>query len=125
MAGGVGLDRWWQASECPHGVVESVGVVLRYLHRLQLLQSCLLGYLVFTLVGIMFQVPYVGYVAHISHLVSQVGEIAEYYVESDGGTCMPQVGIAVDGRATHVHTYVWCVDWPEQFLLSGQCVVYE
>jgi len=55
----------------------AVDVVLRYFHRLQLLQSCFLGYFVFSVVCIMLQMAYIGDIAYIAHLISQMGKVAE------------------------------------------------
>ena len=101
----------------------AVGVVLGDLHRLQLLQSCLLGYLVLTLVGIMLQVTYIRDITHISDLIPQVLQIAEHQVEGNGRTGMPQMGITIDGRSTHIHTHIGGMQRLEALLLSRQRIV--
>ena len=70
MACGVGLDRGAQHVERIHILMVAVGVVLGYLHRLELLQAGLLGYLVLTLVGIVLQVAHIGDVAHVPYLIT-------------------------------------------------------
>ena len=123
MAGGVGLYRWAQHIECVHILVVAVGVVLRYLHGLQLLQACLLCNLVLALVGIVLQVAHIGNVAHIAHLIAQVLQIAEHEVEGDGRTGMAQMGVAIDGGAAHIHAHVGCVERLETLFLSRQGIV--
>ena len=70
MTGGVRLDAWRQHVESLHCGMIAVGVELCYLHRLELLQACLLLNLVVALVGIMLQVAHVGNVANVAHLVA-------------------------------------------------------
>ena len=47
----------------------AVGVVLRYLHGLQLLQTGLLGNLVLTLISIVLQMTYIGNITHIPYFI--------------------------------------------------------
>ena len=51
--------------------VVTVGVVVRDLHRLELLEPGLLGDLVLALVGVVLEVADVGDVAHVAHLVAR------------------------------------------------------
>ena len=67
---GVRLYRWRQRVEHLHGFVIAVGIVLCYLHRLELLQACLLLNLVIALVGIVLEMAYIRDVAHITHLIA-------------------------------------------------------
>ena len=91
----------------------AVDVVLRYFHRLQLLQSCFLGYFVFSVVSIVLQMAYIGDVAYIAYLISQMGKVAEKQIESNGRTCMSQMRVTVNGRTADIHTYMWSVQWHE------------
>ena len=77
MSGGVGFDRGRQHIELLHGLIESVGVELRHLHRLELFDARLLGDFVFAFVCIMLQVADVSNVANVAHLVSNVPKIAK------------------------------------------------
>ena len=70
VARGVRLYRWRQGVEKLHGLVVAVGVVLRYLHGLKLLQAGFLLYLVIALVGVVLEVAHVGEVAHVAHLIA-------------------------------------------------------
>ena len=54
----------------------AVGIELHDLHRLELLEPCFLGYLIFALIGIMLQVPHIGDVTHIAHLIAQMLQVA-------------------------------------------------
>ena len=106
-----------------HVLVIAVGVVLGYLHGLQLLQTGLLGNLVFALVGIVLQVAHIGDVAHIAHLIAQMLQIAEQQVEGDGRTGMPQMGVAIDGWSTHIHAHMGGVNRLEALLLARQRII--
>ena len=125
VAAGVGLYARGQHAEALHGGVVAVGVVLRHLHGLQLLQARLLGYLVLALVGVVLQVAHVGDVAHVAHLVAQMLQVAEDDVEGDGGAGVAQVGVAVDRRAADVHAHMALVNRAEELFLMAQCIVYQ
>ena len=103
----------------------AVGVVLRHLHRFQLLQASFLGNLVLALVGVVFQMPHVGNVAHIAHFVSEVLQIAKHHIEGDGWASMPQMSVAIDGGAAHIHTHPPFNKGAEEFLLPCQGIVYQ
>ena len=64
------FDRRAQHVQRIHILMVAVGIVLGNLHRLQLFQTSLLGYLVLTLVGIVFQMTYVGDVTDVAHLIA-------------------------------------------------------
>ena len=70
VTGGVRLDARREYVERIHGLVVTVGVVLRHLHRLELLQTRLLGDFVLTLVGIVLQMAHIGDVSDITHLIT-------------------------------------------------------
>ena len=70
MPGGMRLDRGRQHVQRLHCLVIAVGIILGDLHRLQLLQPCLLGNLVLSLVGIMLQVPHIRDVTDIAYLIA-------------------------------------------------------
>ena len=120
---GVGLDGGRQAAKLSHRVVIAVGVILCYLHRLQLLQPCLFLNLVVALVGVMLQVSHIGDVAHIAHLVADVLQVAEEHVEGDGGARVAQMRVAIDGGSADIHAHVGGVDRLEPLLLAVQRIV--
>ena len=70
MARGMRLYRGAQHVERIHCLMVAVGVVLRNLHGLQLLQPGLLGNLVLTLVGIMLQMAHISNVAHVPYFIA-------------------------------------------------------
>ncbi len=123
MAAGVRLDRRRQDIEKLHVVVVAVGIVLRHLHWLQLLEACLLGYLVLTLVGIVLQMAHIGDVTHIAHLVAKVLQITEQEVEGNRRTRVPEVGIAIDGGAAHIHPDTPLVERAEILFLTAECII--
>ena len=123
VTSGMRLDARWQYVECLHRLVVAVGIVLSYLHWLQLLQASLLLYLVIALIGIVLQVAHISDVAHIAHLVSQVFEIAEEYIEGDGRARMTKMRIAIHGRATNIHAHVRCVERSESLFRTRESVV--
>ena len=103
----------------------AVRIILGYLHGLQLLQSCLLGNLILSLVGIVLQMSYVGDVPYITYLIAQVLQIAEHQVEGDGRTGMPQMGVAIHRRTTHIHTHMGCIQRLEALLLPCQRIIND
>ena len=118
VSAGMRFDAGRQYVECLHCLMVTVGIVLSHLHRLQLLQTCLLGNLVLALVRIVFQMPHISDVAHIAHLVAQMLQVAEKQVESDGRTGMSQMGVAIDRRSAYIHAHVRCMQWFEGFFPS-------
>ena len=125
MARSMRLNRWWQHIQLLHRRVEAASVVLCYLHWFQLLQSCLLGNFILTLVGIVLQVAYISDVAYIANLVSEVLQVSEQYVEGDGRTSMSQVGITIYGRSANIHSYMSWVNWLKSLFLVGKGIVYQ
>ncbi len=123
MSRRVRLDRRSQHPQPIHKLVIPVGIVLRHLHRLQLLQPRLFRNLVLPLVRIVFQVPHIRDVPHITHLVPLVPQQAEQQVERHRRPHMPQVRIAVDRRPAHVHPHSRCMQRRELLLAPGQGIV--
>ena len=64
------LDGGAFATEGIHGLMVAVGIVLGYLHGLQLLQTCLLGNLVLALVGIVLQMANISNIAHVPYFIT-------------------------------------------------------
>ena len=93
----------------------AVGVVLRYLHRLELLQPCLLLYLVVALVGIVLKMSHVGDVSDISHLVAQVAHQSHEHVVGHSRPGMSEVGVAIDCRPADVKSNKSRIDRSENF----------
>ena len=79
----VRLNGWGLHTQLLHSLVVTLGVVVRHLHRLQLLQTSLLCNLILALVGIVLQVTHVGDVTNIAHLVTRSLQVAEHKVEGD------------------------------------------
>ena len=125
MSGSMRLDAWRQNIQQLHGCMVAVGIVLCHFHGLELLETCFLGNLVLALVGIMFQVAHIGDVAHIAHLVAQLLQIAEQYIEGDGGTGVSQMRITIDRGSADVHTDHRFVQGNEMFFATRQGVIYE
>ena len=123
VARGVGLDRGRLNAKLAHSIVVALGVVVRNLHRLELLEACLLSNLIFALVGILLEVAHIGDVTHIAHLVAQRLEIAEHKVEGYGGAGMTQVWVAIDGRTADIHAYMLGVDRLKHLLAACERIV--
>ena len=70
VTSGMRFDARRQHVEGFHSLMVAVGIVLGYLHRLQLLQTSLLFYLVVAFIGIVLQVAHIGNVAHIANLIT-------------------------------------------------------
>ena len=116
MSRSMRLDAGRKYIEGFHCFVVTVQVILYHFHRFQLFKTCFFCNLVFTFIGIMFQMTYIGDISHIAHFVSQMGEITEQDIEGDGRTGMSQMGIAVYRRATHIHAYMRRVKRNKKFL---------
>ena len=125
MARGMGFNAWGQHIQGLHSLVIAVGVILGYLHRLQLFQACLLLNLVVTLIGIMLQMAHIGNVTHIAHFITQMLQVTEKNVESDSRAGMSQMRITIDGRSADIHSHVWCMQRLETFFLPMQCIVNQ
>ena len=97
--------------------------MLGNLHGFKLLQPCLLGNLVISLVGIVFEMAHIGDVAYIAYLVADMLEIAEQDVEGDGRTGMAQMGVTIDGRSTDIHAHMGCVDRLKGLLAAAERIV--
>ena len=81
------------------------GAFLHYFHGFQLLQAGLLQNLVFSFVGVMLKVAYVGDVAYVADLVAKVAQEACKDVVGYAGTGVAKVGVTVNGGAANVHSY--------------------
>jgi hypothetical protein len=103
--------------------VITLGVVVCHLHRLQLLQARLLGYLVLAIVGIVFEVSYIGYVTHITHLVAYSFKVAKQKVEGNGRACVTKMWVAIYGRTTDIHTHTALVQGLKHLLATRECIV--
>ena len=125
VARGLRLDARRQHVECVHGRVITVGVVLRHLHRFELLQPCLLLYFVVAVVGIVLHVSHIGDVAHVAHLVAQVFQIAEKDVKRDGRAGMSQVRVAIHGGSAHIHAHIGGVQRLKSFLAPTERIVNQ
>ncbi len=123
MACGMRLNARREHVQRLHGIVVAVGVVLRNLHWLQLLQASLLLNLVIALISIVLQVAHVGDVSNVANLIAQVLEIAEEYIECDGWSCMTEMRIAIHGRATNIHAHVRSVERSESLFRTSESVV--
>ena len=96
------------------------GIGLHDLHGLQLFQPGLAGYLVLPLVGIVLQMAHIGDVAHVAHLVAEVAQKFEEHIVGHSRPCMPEVGVAVDRGAAHVHAHMSRMHRHEKLLLVGK-----
>ena len=76
--------------------------MLYYLHWLELFQTCLFGYFVFTIVGVVFEMTYICYVADITYTLSVVSKPSDKYIKRYGRACVPQMGVAVYCRSAYV-----------------------
>ena len=104
-------------------MVVTVQVILHDLHRFELFETGFLGDFVFAVVCIVFQVTDIRYVAYIAYFVSYMSQITEQQIKCDRRTCMAQMGIAINGRTTNIHTHMRFVQRDELFLFSCECVV--
>ena len=123
MSRGVRLYAWRKHVEGLHRRVITVGIILRYLHRLKLFEPCFLRNFVLALVCIVFQVAHIGDIPHVAHLVSEVLQVTEKDVEGYRRTRMAEMRVAIDGRSAHIHSHVWCVKRLKAFFLTRQRII--
>jgi hypothetical protein len=106
-----------------HVFLEAIQILLNHLHRLQMLESCLLFYLVLSLIGIILEVPHVGYVAYIPDFILKICKVTEQHVECHSWTGMAKMRMAVNRRAADIHSYKWGMKRFEEFLFAGEAVI--
>ena len=123
VARGVGLDRGGLDVERVHRAVVALRIVVRHLHRFELLEARLLGDLVLALVGIVLQMAYIRDIAHVAHLVTQRLEVTEQQVEGHGRTGVTQMRIAVDRRSADIHPDAPGRQRLELLLAAGERIV--
>ncbi len=122
---GMRLNAWRQHVECLHRLVIAVGIVLRYLHRLQLLQTCLLCNLVVAVISIVLQVSHIGDVSHIAHLIAKMLQVAEHNVKSHCRTGVTQMRVTINRRSTHIHAHIGCMQRLKALLAARKSVIYQ
>ena len=88
MPRSMGFDAGRQYVQLFHRLVVTNQVILYHLHRFQLFEAGFLGNLVFTIIGIVFQVTHISNVTHVTHLVSQVVQVAEKNIKRNCRTGM-------------------------------------
>ena len=123
MTGSERFDGGRKHPERTHGIVVTLRIVVSYFHGFQLFEPRLLRYLVFPLVGIVLQMAHIGDVAHVAHLVTERTQVAEQQVESNGRPCVPQVRVAIDGRAADVDAHMGRIHRFELLLAPGEGIV--
>lgn len=90
------------------------------LHRLKLLEPCLLCYLVLALVSVVLQMADVGDIPHIAHLVAEMPQKLLQDIIRNSRTCMPEMGVAIYGRSADIHSDTAFIYRYELFFLSGK-----
>lgn len=123
VASGMRFDAGRQHIEIVHRIVEAVCKILRHFHRFKLLKPRFLGYFILTFVGVVLKMAHVGNIPHIAHLISYMLQITEHHVESDCGTRVSEMRIAINCRAANIHSYPSRSERLELLLHSGACVV--
>ena len=123
MPGGMRFDAGRQHIQGLHGRMETVRVVLCHLHRLQLLQTSLLGNFIFAFVGIVLQMPHIRNITHIAYLITDMLQVTEQQVERNGRTGMSQMGIPIYCRPADIHPDTTRRDGFELFLFTGKRII--
>ena len=91
------------------------GISLHHFHRLQLLEPCLLCYLVLSGVGIMLKMAHIGYIPHITHFISKVPEQFAQHIVSHSWACMPQMSVPINRRPANIHSHMALLDRFKEF----------
>jgi hypothetical protein len=103
--------------------MKKIGVFLHQLHRLQLFEHGLLGYLILRLPALFFKVAGIGYIADIPDLIAKMEQVTINEIEGDRRTGMPQMAFAADGRTAHIHAHMTGCDRSENLFLTGIRIV--
>ena len=123
MSARMRLNRRRQDIKGCHIAVVTVGIELNNLHRLQLLQTRFLSYLILAFIGVMLQVTHIGDITNITHFVAQKLKVAVQHIERDSRTGVTQMGIAIHRRTAYIHTDMSLMKGLECFLKSSNRVV--
>ena len=100
--------------------MEVVGIMLDNFHRFQLFQAGFFCDFIFTVILVIFKVPYIRDVPYIPHLVPQVQEESKDNIEGEERSYISKVDIAINGRPTDIYANVARIDWCEKFFLPAQ-----
>ena len=123
MPGSMRFDTGRQHIQSLHGRMETVRVVLCHLHRLQFLQTSLLGNFIFAFVGIVLQMPHIRNITHIAYFIADMLQVTEQQVERNGRTGMSQMGIPIYCRPADIHPVTPRRDGFELFLFTGKRII--
>ena len=123
VPGRMRFDAWGEGVQLLHVLVVAVGVILHDLHRFQALQFGFLGNFILAVIAVVGEVPHVGDVADVAHLIAEVLQVAEDEVEGDGGTGVPQMGVAVNRGTADIQPYERGIERFERFFPAGEGVV--
>jgi hypothetical protein len=96
--------------------VEIVGVALHDFHGFKVLKFGLLANLIFPVVGIIYQVAYIGNIANIPHFVAQVHKVAVEDIEAGKSAYIAKMYIAVNSGSANVQANIRRVDREKGFL---------
>ena len=117
------FDAGRQHIQSLHGRMETVRVVLCHLHRLQFLQTSLLGNFIFAFVGIVLQMPHIRNITHIAYFITDMLQVTEQQVERNGRTGMSQMSIPIYCRPADIHPDTTRRDGFELFLFTGKRII--
>src|SRR5690606_7464473 len=124
MSGCTWFDTGLEVIQQAHDIVETVGVFLHDLHRLQLFQPGLLTDLVLCIaVEVTFEVAYISDIAHIPHLISQVHQIPVNNIKTDEGATIAYMYIAVYCRSANIHAHTSFGQRLKDFLFTTDTIV--
>ena|SRR6186713_1551149 len=100
--------------------MEVVGIMLDNFHRFQLFQAGFFCDFIFTVILVIFKVPYIGDVPYIPDLVPQVEEEPKDDIEGEERSNISQMDIAIDGGPADIYSNVARIDGCEKFFLPAQ-----
>ena len=102
------FDRWRQYVESLHCIVVSESKMLYHFHRLELLETCFFLYLVFAVVGIVFEMTHIGDIAYVSHFITAVFQPSKKVLS-----------IANEGKDAGEAVYIANYNFPGQIVISN------
>ena len=123
MAGGTGDDIGTEDVECVHVLEVAPGVRFGKLHRVDPVDAGLPVELVFPLIGIVREVPYIRDVLDIEHPVAEAPQVTDDDVEGDIALCMAEMRVSVDRGAADVHADIAFVLRSEELFAPVERVV--
>ena len=100
--------------------MEVVGIMFDDFHGFKFFQSGFFCDFIFTVILVIFEMPYISDVPYIPHLVPQLQQEPKDDIEGEERSNISQVDITIDGGPTDIYSNVARIDGCEKFFLPAQ-----